>query len=197
MPRLFALRHAVNFERVALIKVRLQHAGGFGRGTFNNCQIAFLGLVPMRLQDGLRGLSFRENHQSGRLAVQPMDDPDSLGSLSLTASQVVRQERMSRLLPLRVARHAQQIFGFLDYDQGRVLKQNLHSRWQVALGASVALVANRNQIARQLRMVESSERLPIDLNHSVLEPALDLGPRHLRMSGEQKGQQFRRLFDNV
>ena len=67
-----------NLERVRFIQIRFEGTRTLRQASLNNRLIFFFRLVPVPLQGFLGFWGFGEDHQSGRLAIEAVNDPHPL-----------------------------------------------------------------------------------------------------------------------
>jgi hypothetical protein len=197
VPRAVAGGRDIDLQRITLVQVAPQHTGVRRRLALHDSQVTLFHLRPLRLQFAFRSLRLGEHHQPGRFPVQSMHDPYPLRATTLTATHVVHQEGIRRLLSLAFAGHAQQVLRLVDHDQRRVLIQHLQAARQQAFGQHVPFGVNHHHVAGLQRVTGARDGHSVDMNRRVLDPLPNGRLLRQRMTSSKELQQCRRLFHRV
>ena len=161
VARLLTRRRAPHAIRTRLIEMRIKRAGVALELSFHDRFVAFRDRFPAALQRLFGFRCFRENHQTRSLLVEPMHNPNAIARVILPLPQIIGELEIRGLLAFREARDAEEIFRFVDYDQGRVLVVDLHAGSKLGLRNREPIRANRHDITFLQWMIELRDRPPV------------------------------------
>ena len=193
MARLIAARRAEDAEGIRFVEIRFKHAAVASQLSLNDRFVLLLREIPASLQCGFHIGRLGKDHQPRGFAVESMNDPDPLAPMG----QVLVQLKIGRLLLLRFACDAQEIFRLFDHNEVRVFEIDLHPAAQYRLRDGKTIRTHGDDIARLEQMIELRDRLPINRDRLELQPGPHLLSFHLWPCGEKVLQKLRGLRDKA
>src|SRR4051794_37409310 len=124
-----------------------------------------------------------------------MHYPDAIPRMRRSATDVIRELEVGRLLVFSEARDAEKILRFLYDDERRVFKEDLHAGGEDGLRNREAIRANRYGITGDKRVIELRDRTAVHRHGLMLQPGANLFLLNVGPVRKEIREQLRRRVD--